>query len=140
VRPASVDATSAELLGAVYRTTGTTGALGLFARRRVVVVLFFVCASAIVGAAPQTVSATSMAIWILRENIYPFFNCELNCQMDCSMARKVPSAVRDRRRICGRPIAWNIPVRRVFSPEATGIQPHQEYEWLSGIITFCAKA
>ena len=38
------------------------------------------------------------------------------------------------------PIAWNIPVSRVFSPEATGIQPHQEYEWLSGIIIICGKA
>jgi hypothetical protein len=28
------------------------------------------------GAAPHIVSATRMAILILRENIYPFFNCD----------------------------------------------------------------
>ena len=43
-----------------------------------VVVVFLVCASTIVGVAPQTVSATRMAIWILRENIYPFFNCDFD--------------------------------------------------------------
>jgi hypothetical protein len=41
-----------------------------------VVVFFFVWASMIGGAAPYTVSATRMAILILRENIYPFFNCD----------------------------------------------------------------
>jgi hypothetical protein len=36
-----------------------------------------------VGVAPKTVSATRMAIWILRENIYPFFNCDFDCVTDC---------------------------------------------------------
>jgi len=67
-----VDATSAELLGALYRTTGTGGGrFGFFFRtlRRVTVAFFLVWASMIDGVAPHIVSATRMAILILRENI-----------------------------------------------------------------------
>jgi hypothetical protein len=50
---------------------GTAGGLGLGRRaRRLVVVLFGVCDSMMVGVAPQTVSATSIAIRIFRENIF----------------------------------------------------------------------
>jgi len=89
-----VDATSAELFRTVYRTTGTAGGRFGFLRRtlrRVVVVFFFVWASMIGGAAPHTVSATRMAILILRENIYPFFNCDVGYVVKpLRMARKVP--------------------------------------------------
>jgi hypothetical protein len=50
--------------------TGGRLRLGRRARRRLVVVLFWVCDSMIVGAAPQTVNATRMAMRILRENIF----------------------------------------------------------------------
>jgi hypothetical protein len=56
---------------------GTGGGRFGFRRRtlrRLVVALFLVWASMIGGAAPHIVSATRMAILILRENIYPFFN------------------------------------------------------------------
>jgi len=76
-----MEATSAELLSTVYRTTGAGGGrfgFRLRTLRRVVVALFLVCASRIGGVAPHIVSATRMAIRILRENIYPFFNCDLS--------------------------------------------------------------
>jgi hypothetical protein len=108
--------------------------------RRVVVVLFFVWASMIGGAAPHTVSATRMAILILRENIYPFFDCDLSVLDDAlRMARKVPRPVAKHFAV-DLPFAWNIPREKVFSPNNTGVPPHQENEWLSGTTIFCAKA
>jgi hypothetical protein len=59
----------------LYRTGGTGGGLlrlGLLARRRVEL-LFWVCDSTIVGAAAQAVSATRMAMRILRENIFSHY-------------------------------------------------------------------
>jgi hypothetical protein len=79
VSPLRIEATSAELLRTVYRTMGTGGGRFGFRRRtlrRVVVALLLVWASMIGGAAPHIVSVTRMAILILRENIYPFFNCD----------------------------------------------------------------
>jgi len=95
-----MDATSAELLSTLYRTTGTAGGrFGFRFRtlRRVVVALFLVCASRIGGVAPNIVSATRMAIRILRENIYPFFNCDLSRYRNeaARMARKVPPLARE---------------------------------------------
>jgi hypothetical protein len=78
-----VDATSSELLGTLYRTAGPGGGRFGFRRltlRRVTVVLFLVWASMIGGAAPHTVSATRMAMRILRENIYPFFKTICYCR------------------------------------------------------------
>jgi hypothetical protein len=89
-----MDATSAELLRTVYRTTGTGGGRFGFRRRtlrRVVVALLLVWASMIGGVAPHIVSATRIAIRILRENIYPFFNCDVGyVAKPLRMARKVP--------------------------------------------------
>jgi hypothetical protein len=71
----------------VYRTRGAAGGRFGFRRRtlrRVVVVLFFVWASMIGGAAPHIVSATRMAIRILRENIYPFFNCDCRLRSEAA--------------------------------------------------------
>jgi hypothetical protein len=62
----------------------------------VVVVFFLVWASMIGGAAPHTVSATRMAILILRENIYPFFNFDCRLLDEAlRMARKVPLSERE---------------------------------------------
>src|ERR1700738_97825 len=58
VSPLSVDATSAEVFRTVYRTMGAAGGRFGFLRRalrRAVVDLFLVCASMIVGGAPQIV-------------------------------------------------------------------------------------
>jgi hypothetical protein len=95
-----VDATSAELLGTLYRTTGTGGGrFGFRFRtlRRVAVAFFFVWASMIGGVAAHIVSATRTAIRILRENIYPFFNCDLSATPTKAlrMARKVPLLMRE---------------------------------------------
>jgi hypothetical protein len=71
----------------------------------VTVVFFFVWASMIGGVAPHIVSATRMAIRILRENIYPFFNCGLSGTptKPLGMARKVPSLMR--KTFCRQPAA-----------------------------------
>jgi hypothetical protein len=48
------------------------------------------------GAAPHIVSVTRMAILILRENIYPFFQLRLSVALTkpLRMARKVPPSER----------------------------------------------
>src|SRR5258705_1000818 len=79
--------------------TGGRLRLGLRARRRVVVVLLGVCDSMIVGAAPQTVNATRMAIRILRENIFSqwVFRESTFAEVRAGrhrMARRVPDAAR----------------------------------------------
>lgn len=70
--PASEEARSPDERGALYRTAGTAGGLFLLGLRvrRDVVVRFLVWDSTMVGAVPQTVSATSRAMRILRENIF----------------------------------------------------------------------
>jgi len=55
------------------------------------------------------------------------------------MARKVPSPTVKHFAV-DLPFAWNIPREKVFSPNNTGVLPHQEFEWLSGTTIFCAKA
>jgi hypothetical protein len=93
-----VDATSSELLGTLYRTAGPGGGRFGFRRltlRRVTVVLFLVWASMIGGAAPHTVSATRMAMRILRENIYPFSKRLVAAERAAWMARKVPSVAHE---------------------------------------------
>jgi hypothetical protein len=113
--------------------------LGFLARRRVVVVLLFVCASTIVGVAPKTVSATRMAIWILRENIYPFFNCDLiasellNGEKGAIARARSPSNLRTACRL-------EYTREEGIFPRSNRNPPHQEYEWLSGNTIFCGKA
>jgi hypothetical protein len=84
----------------------------------VTVVLFFVWASIIGGVAPHIVSATRMAIRILRENIYPFSIA------GCQARQRSRMEWRERcHRSCakhfaaGQLLAWNIPGEKVFSPE-----------------------
>src|SRR6266478_3282669 len=76
--------------------TGGRLRLGLRALRRVVV-RFWVCDSMIVGAAPHTVSATRMAIRILRENIFSQWVFRKSTFAETRagrhrMARRVPDA------------------------------------------------
>jgi hypothetical protein len=92
------------------------------------------------GAAPQTVSATRMAILILRENIYPFFNCDCRLRVKpLRMARKVPPPVVEAFR-CWPPARLEYTPGEGIFPKNTGVPPLQENEWLSGTTIFCAKA
>jgi hypothetical protein len=64
VSPPSDDARSAALLGAVYLMTGGRGAFLRAVRRLLLVVLFLVCESTMVGLARQSESATSVSVRI----------------------------------------------------------------------------
>jgi hypothetical protein len=125
-----VEATSSEVLGTLYRTAGTGGGrfgFRLRTLRRVVVALFLVWASMIGGVAPHIVSATRMAIRILRENIYPFFYPFFKYELSANANEAAPNG--ENGAIAGvavdQLIAWNIPGVKVFSrryrrPTASG--------------------